>query len=482
MNRLLRLPAIAAVTLVTALFGAATLGGCATDCKEVDGKTVCEAETLTQYRGGTQTLANVAYAPNTSTRLRVTVQGGNVRLGSDAQASITVQRGAPAGFITTACVPIVAMKSDEKAAAEKQMAERVHCTAVAVPDASGATGGEVKIDVYRDGERDSSLTAQLLIGVPDDFSGPVTVLTENGDVSLAGVRGPIDAQITGIGNLGVYPASPILSSDPGRLYVKHGDATLTLPAGSALTIAAVSDDLSAVNNNTGFPAAEGATTIAQNITVNGGGQLWNVRTEFGSILLQAQLPQSPTAPPGVPTAPPDVPAQRGSARRVSFSLRRRRRSRPDRRRAPRRARRRGRRTRTPRSTSDRRGDLRRHVVQRLFLDLVDRVAAVVAGVGIQLVERAITAARQIPDGDRHEIFDRVGRRIARDPVHRTAFRVRGRLRAVEHDAVRVRHAGREPDGQAAGQKQNGRKRERATHEALVPQPRRPASFRPSAGS
>lgn len=284
MNRLLRLPAIAAATLVTALFGAATLGGCATDCKEVDGKTVCESETLTQYRGATVTLpAITTYTANTSTRLRINVQGGNVRLGSNAQASITVVGNAPAGTITAACVPIVAMKSDEKAAAEKQMAERVHCTAV-----HDTAANEIKIDVYRDGERDSSLTAQLLIGVPADFSGPVTASTENGDVSLEGVRGPIDAQITGIGNLGVYPASPILATDPGRIFVNHGDATLTIPTGSALTIAAVSDSLSAVNNNTGFAAAEGGTAIAQNITVNGGGQTWNVRTEFGSILLQAQ--------------------------------------------------------------------------------------------------------------------------------------------------------------------------------------------------
>lgn len=287
MNRLLRLPAfsIAAATLVTALFGAASLTGCATDCKEVDGKTVCEAESLTQYRGQTVNLpAITTYTPNTATRLRVNVQGGNVRLGSNAQASITVQGGAPAGTITVACVPIVAMKSDEKAEAEKQMAERVKCTAL-----HDTAANEIRVDVFREGERDSSLTAQLLIGVPDDFSGPVTAATEAGDVSLAGVRGAIDARITGIGNLGVYPASPILATDPGNLYVNHGDATLTIPAGSALTISAVSDDLSAVNNNTGFPAVEGSTAIAQTIVVNGGGQTWNVRTDFGSSLLQSQL-------------------------------------------------------------------------------------------------------------------------------------------------------------------------------------------------
>lgn len=283
MHRLLRLPALAAASLVTALLGAASLGGCATDCKEVDGKTVCESETLTQYRGGAQTLPSVAYAPNIGTRLRVTVQGGNVRLGSDAQASITVQATAPAGTITAQCVPLVALKADQNAEAEKQMAERVHCTAVVDP----ATN-EVKIDVYRDGERDSSLSAQLLIGVPVDFSGPVTASTENGDIYLAGVRGPIDAQITGIGNLGVYPAGPILATDPGRLYVKHGDTTLTLPAGSALTVSAVADDQSAVNNNSGFPADAGSTAISQNIVINGGGQAWNIRTDFGSILLQTQ--------------------------------------------------------------------------------------------------------------------------------------------------------------------------------------------------
>jgi hypothetical protein len=278
-TRLLRLPALSVLSLGAVLLASASLGGCASDCKEVDGKTVCEAETLVQYRGETVNLANQPYTAGQ--RLRVKVQGGNVRLGSAAQASITVAATAPAGTITSFCVPIVALKADEKDAAASQMKNNVSCTAE-VKD------GEVVLNVFRTGERDSSLSAQLSIGVPADFTGPVTVETENGDISLAGVRGAIDAVVTGIGTIGVYPAAAIPASDPGRLYTKHGDIQFKIPAGSNLAVTAQTDSTGEVFNNTGLTPVEGSTAQAMTLVVGTGGQTWALQSDFGDVEVSNQ--------------------------------------------------------------------------------------------------------------------------------------------------------------------------------------------------
>jgi hypothetical protein len=284
-TRLLRIPALSAVSaaslfsLGAVLLAAASLGGCASDCKEVDGKTVCEAESLVQYRGDTVSLPDQPYVAGQ--RLRVKVQGGNVRLGSAAQASVTVAATAPAGTITSFCVPIVAMKAEEKDAASAQMKNNVSCTAE-------VSNGEVVLNVFRTGDRDSSLTAQLSIGVPADFTGPVTLETENGDVSLAGVRGAIDAVVTGIGTIGVYPASPITASDPGRLYTKHGDIQFKIPAGSNLAVTAQASDTGEVFNNTGITPVEGSTSQAMTLVVGTGGQTWALQSDFGDVEVSNQ--------------------------------------------------------------------------------------------------------------------------------------------------------------------------------------------------
>lgn len=277
--RLARLP-LFAVALVASL--SAALGGCATDCKEVDGKTVCETETLQGYRGSTIALPTQGYTPGIAQRLRISVLGGNVRIGKDAQASITVVGGAPAGQITAVCVPIIALKADQEAEAIEQMKNNVTCTAE-------TQNGEIVINVFRDGSRDSSLSAQLLIGVPDDFSGPITALTEHGDISLAGVRGPIDAQVTkGIGNVGVTPGGPILATDPGNIYTNFGDVQLGIPAGSVLTVNAQVDSLGEIINNTGVAAEAGGTSQAQTFVVAPGGQGWTLRSDSGKAEIHNQ--------------------------------------------------------------------------------------------------------------------------------------------------------------------------------------------------
>lgn len=281
-TRLLRFSAFSGVSALAfgaALFAASALGGCASDCKEVDGKTVCEAESLVQYRGDTVNLPDQPYTAGQ--RLRVKVQGGNVRLGTAAQASVTVAATAPAGTITSFCVPIVALKAEEKDAAASQMKNNVSCTAE-------VANGEVVLNVFRTGDRDSSLSAQLSIGVPADFTGPVTVETENGDVSLAGVRGAVDVSVTGIGTIGVYPAAAIPATDPGRLYTNHGDIQLTLPAGSNLSITAKASDTGEVFNNTGITPVEGSTAQAATFVVGTGGQNWALQSDFGDIEISNQ--------------------------------------------------------------------------------------------------------------------------------------------------------------------------------------------------
>ena len=244
--------------LLTALVALSSLAAtaCKTECKDVGGKTVCTAKSLTGYVG-TPVMQQADWT--NAQPIEVAVDGGNVRLGTVAATAVQVlpydaTKNAAPTKIYVEFTPVTAVPAEEKEQAIQQMSTQL--TFTAAPAANGA----LRVAVTPTGTTDSSLSASVRLYLPASFNGSVTVtngaggktngalsiqgangnvraLTATGDISISGASANVVAN-TDVGNVTVVLSAPLTASAEGSIVTGHGDVALTVKQASNVSLQA----------------------------------------------------------------------------------------------------------------------------------------------------------------------------------------------------------------------------------------------------
>jgi hypothetical protein len=282
---------------IAMLIGAAALApGCATECHdETDpetGKTirVCEAENLVRYNGSEAT-ETVDY-----------VAGENIVI-NGVNGNIVVNDNGPADKVSVTFKPFSFRGNDE---ADKDLAVEDMQNDLTTSITPG-----VSIDVGRAGGSNAMLGADLVVTLPDGYTGGITINVGNGflDANLGGTQAFTTIDNDGSGDIDVKNAAGPLSivgkfdinvavlswSDQDGAITSTGqlgDVSVSVPAGANGSIQATSEDETvtgpssapadwteeaAAENSKTFSFGDGTTaggnvvvTAAKSVTINGG--------------------------------------------------------------------------------------------------------------------------------------------------------------------------------------------------------------------
>ncbi len=277
---------------------AASLSGCKVDCDSEDGSTKCIGETTVQYLG-TPIVQQVAWTDGQ--RLTVGIVGGNIRTGSTASTSITVNPhstgGKPAecSDVNQVCVRFIPINNDSKDRKDeatrqmKQVADGGNLVTSAGTDANGVLI-TVALD-NKNGKFNSSLSAIADVWIPDNFNGDIVAKSESGGISVRGARKGATVE-TGLGSIAFDLASVIPTTTDNTITTRNGDIIFTVPRTANINIqgqVSGGSDTVAIDTVAGWQEVEGSTaqaaTFCGNAACTGQAEgLWRLNaTSLGSI-------------------------------------------------------------------------------------------------------------------------------------------------------------------------------------------------------
>lgn len=280
---------------------AASLTGCKVDCDKDGDKTTCIGQSTVQYTG---TPIAQSFAWSDGQRLKVSVTGGNLRVGNTASTSITInpysQGGAPAECSDTSkiCVRFIPINNDTKDRRDeatrqmKQVGDGGN-----LQTSVGSDEGGVLVAVTQNaqnGKYNSTLSAVVDVWVPANFNGDIVATSDSGGISVRGARKAAVVQ-TGLGSIAFDLADILPNTADNKITTENGDIIFTVPKTANINIQGQvggANDTVLIDNVEGWSQVEGSTdqaaTFCGNTACDGHADgLWKLQaTKLGSIQIK----------------------------------------------------------------------------------------------------------------------------------------------------------------------------------------------------
>lgn len=240
------------VVFSTLIALAALSSACSVTCIEDATGTKCSAKSLARYDGAPSAPQAFDHAPGAP--LTIDVLYGNI----DVQRSTS-------GKLEVQFFPFAYAGHDEKAIADKQLAENIRVAATPTNVTVGREGGS------------NGLGANVVVRIPDNFDGPLTIVNKGG--------GPInnfDLKVQAVGRANALSVTN--QSTLGACWIQGAPTVrnTVVQCGAGVSVFDVSDEVNITNTDQSHDGPNPAVTLRM-AAVNPGSKGGRVSTVSGSI-------------------------------------------------------------------------------------------------------------------------------------------------------------------------------------------------------